>query len=282
EVNEMIPLDNYEKWLPLMADCARLYLNVQELKEYSLISQNEVGNQLKALLERPIARFTIVNEVYFRARWAEVLKALGPQDNLKLLEVATGDADMIPQVMARTHPNSHYITANMNKHLNKSLLAKTKVLPLKLEIIEDDAAYVENHLGQEAVDLIAFQHAINDVIQAILCDREGVDTIHSDWMETLPKMIEILQKETAQNTLEEHAKISFLGLIDTLLKILKTNGIIAMNHYMFQLDLDWGYPPDLFKTMVPMTREWMKEIKGCKEIFLDGFDSNWWIFLQKV
>lgn len=90
-------------------------MSEQELKQYLSLPQNEVEHQLKLLLESPIAQFTIVNEVYFRARWAEVFEALQLGDELTLLEVASGDADMVPQVMARTHPNSTYITANMNK-----------------------------------------------------------------------------------------------------------------------------------------------------------------------
>jgi len=43
------------------------------------------------------------------------------------------------------------------------------------------------------------------VIQAILCDREGIDTIDSDWMETLPEMIRIVQREVAEGTLAQHA-----------------------------------------------------------------------------
>ena len=278
----MIPLDKYEKWSLLMEESARRYLNRKELKEFSEIPEIEKRDQLKSKLEKPIANFTMVNEVYFRARWAEVLKMLNPQKNLNLLEVASGDADMIPQVMERTHPNSHYITANMNKILNKSLLDKTKDLSLKIEIVEKDAINIGSEIGHEAVDIIAFQHSINDIIQAILCDKEEIDTTYSDWMETLPKMIEILQKETSQNTLEQHAKIPFLRLITELLKVLKKDGVIAMNHYMFQLDLDWGYPPDLFENMIHMTREWIKELEGCKEISFSEFDSNWWIFLKKI
>ncbi|MNE96336.1 hypothetical protein D3C76_496870 [compost metagenome] len=74
----------------------------------------------------------------------------------------------------------------------------------------------------------------------------------------------------------------FLGLIETLLKVLRKNGVVAINYYMFQLDLDWGYPPELFEKMIPVTREWLKELNECKEVFFDGFDSNWWIFLRKV
>ena len=278
----MTPLDQYDKWSLLLEESAKLFLNKKEFEKFAAITEIERKNQLKEILEKPIANFTIVNEVYFRARWAEVLKMLNPQNNLNLLEVASGDADMIPQALARTHPNSHYITANMNKILNKSLFNKTKALPIKMEIIEDDATYIEKHFGRESVDIIVFQHAINDIIQAILCDREGVDTIYSDWMETLPKMIEILQKETSQNSLEQNVKIPFLGLMTALLRVLKKDGMIVMNHYMFQLDLDWGYPPNLFEKIVPMTREWSKELEDCKEIFFPGFNTNWWIFIKKI
>jgi hypothetical protein len=277
----MIPLDDYLKWLPLMKKSASLYLNEKEYEEYSLIPEAIVEQQLKNLLEKPIAEFSVVNELYFRARWAEVLKNIYHGNDLTLLEVATGDADMIPQVISVTHPGSHYITANMNKILNKSLLDKTKNLNIRMEVIEDDAAFIEKHIGQECVDIIAFQHAVNDIIQAILCDREGIDTIYSDWMETLPKMIEILQKETVQNTLEQHSKVPFLALMEILLKVLKKDGMIAMNHYMFQLDLDWGYPADLFENIIPMVRQWVYELNDCEEVFFEGFDPNWWMFLKK-
>lgn len=278
----MIPLDSANRWLSQMPESARIYLNEIEYGEFCRIPEDEAVNQLTALLHKPIAAFTSINDVYFRTLWAEVIKKLCPGSNLRLLEIASGDADMIPQAMARMFPESHYITANMNKSLTKSLINKTKSLPVKIDVIEDDAANIGNHLGSGLVDIIAFQHAVNDVMQAILCDREGVDTVYSDWMETLPKMIEILQGEIKNNTLEQHVKTPFLELIKVLLGVLKKGGTIVMHHYMFQLDLDWGYPPELFERIIPITREWIKELKECKEIFFDGFEHNWWMFLEKV
>jgi hypothetical protein len=277
----MKALDDYKKKLPILQARARELLNNQEYEEYERLSQNEVEAQLRAILEKPIASFTVINELYFRVRWAEVLQTFYPNQSITLLEVATGDADMIPQMMGHIRPGSRYITANMNKQLNESLLEKTKDIKVWMDLIEDDAVFIEKHIGIESVDLIAFQHAANDVIQAILCEREGVDTIYSDWMETLPKMIEIVQKEVGNDTLELHSKGAFLGLMGTLLKVLKRDGIIAINHYMFQLDLDWGYPADLFENMIPMVRHWLQELVGCVEIMVEGFDSNWWIFLRK-
>lgn len=278
----MIPLDRFEKWSSCLDEYARQYLNEIEYQEYQAIPDPEKLSQLKAILEKPISHFTPVNEVYFRARWAKALSAAHPGNELTLLEVASGDADMIPQMMARAHPHSRYITANMNRILTERLREKTRDLPVEVVVIEEDAAEIDQHLPAESVDIIAFQHAVNDVIQAILCDQEGVDTIYADWMDTLPKMISILQRETAQNTLEQHAGPAFLSLLEKLLKVLKKDGLMVMSHYMFQLDLDWGYPPGLWEDLIPITREWIKELPGCKEVFFEGFDPHWWMFYQKI
>lgn len=277
----MIYLDKFEKWAPQLDACAQKFLSKDELEYYFMIPEEDRQAQLKALLEQPISHFSIINEVLFRARWAEVVHTLRPAGELALLEVASGDADMIPQAMARIHPGSRYVTANMNKALTKSLMDKTAGLDVGMEVVEDDASRIESHFGRDCFDIIAFQHAVNDVVQAILCDREGVDTIWADWMETLPLMIKMLQKEVANGTLEQSVKAPLLGLMRSLLTVLKPGGYFAINHYMFQLDLDWGYPPRLFSGFMPMVREWFKELEGTEEVFFEGYEPNWWIFLRK-
>ena len=73
-----------------------------------------------------------------------------------------------------------------------------------------------------------------------------------------------------------------LSLLERLFKVLKTDGVMVMSHYMFQLDLNWGYPPGLWDNLIPITRKWIKEGPGYKEVFFDGFDPHWWIFYQNV
>ena len=277
----MIPLDNPEKWLQRLDACAQRYLNEEEYKQYLLISPPRREEELNALLTSPVARFTIINEVYFRARWGEVLETLCPSKQPALLEIASGDADMIPQSMSRTCPGSLYITANMNVRLNESLLKRTEGLPLNFKLIADDAAHILEHMGEAQVDIIAFQHAVNDVLQAILCGQNGIDTVYADWMETLPAMIELLKREVGANTLENSVREPFMALIKALWPTLRPGGFIAINHYLFQLDLDWGYPPELFNNMVPMAREWLRVLPGSEEIRLEGFDPHWWLFIRK-
>lgn len=277
----MIPMDSYTAWSPRLDDAARQFLSPEELGWYEAIAPEERRAQLRDLLERPIVKFTPVNEAFFRAKWADALTALHPGAPFSLMEVGAGDADMIPQSLARSHMGCRYVTANMNKALTRSLLDKTAGLPLSVEVVEDDAAHIEAHFGPACFDAVAFQHSVNDVCQAILCEREGIDTVYSDWMAVLPDMIRILQGEVAAGTLERSLKGPFLSLMRSMLHILKPGGFVAINHYMFQLDLDWGYPPDLFAGFVPMAREWFRELDGVKEIRLDGFEGNWWLFLAK-
>ena len=278
----MIPMDKTEKWLLRLDESAKTYLRPDEYAQYEGISEPEREAQITALLDAPIVHFTVINEVFFRDRWAQVMDDLTPGGALTLLEVASGDADMIPQCMARTRPGSTYITANMNELLNKSLMHRIGGLPLTIRLIKDDAANILSHMDKGQADIIAFQHAVNDVLQAILCAQNGIDTVYSDWMETLPAMIQLLQKEVAAGTFEKSVKEPFLNLMRSLLPTLKNGGHVAINHYMFQLDLDWGYPPYLFEHLVSIVREWLKELQGVREVTLEGFDPQWWIFLKKV
>jgi len=124
----MIPLDHVAKWTAHLDASAQAYLSASEFREYENIPAAERQQQIRALLERPIASFTIVNDVYFRARWSEVLSAAGLAASPVVLEIASGDTDVIPQMMGRDYPNSRYIAANMNRRLTAGLREKTRDL----------------------------------------------------------------------------------------------------------------------------------------------------------
>jgi hypothetical protein len=277
----MTPLDSFQRWSGPLDESARRYLSASERESYEAIPPRERQEQLRALLSSPIRHFSAVNEAYFRARWAETLCMLQPGPELALLEVATGDTDMIPQAMARSHPGSRYVAANMNRELNARLLRRVEGLDVRMELVADDAAGIERRFGPGTFDVVALQHGVNDVVQAILCSREGVDTVFTDWMETLPEMIRIIRREVGAGTLEAHVRSPFIALMRSLIEVLKRGGVVAINHYMFQLDLDWGYPPELWAGFVPLVRGWVRELSGVQEVFLEGFEPTWWLFLRK-
>ncbi len=137
-------------------------------------------------------------------------------------------------------------------------------------------------MGTGVADLVAFQHGVNDVIQGILCGRAGIDTVRPDWMEVFPQMIRLVQEGVQAGTLEVHVKPIFLQLLRDLLAMLKLGGVMAMHHYPFQFDLDWGYPVELYEQMIPMVRRWLPDLEGCREIEFEGLDGQWWLFVRRA
>lgn len=276
----MIPLDKYQSELLSLENASRV-LSEDEYKQFLTIPQPKQEAIFAQLLEKPITDFTIVHELYFRSKWAKLFFNLYQNHSFHLLEIASGDADLIPQCLSHTNPNSTYITANMNQKLNESLLSKLSGLSIQYQLIDDDALKISDYLEKDTVDIIAFQHGLNDVLQAILCGYYGIDTTNNDWMELLPKMIELLNTEIKNDTFYTKVYEPLLNLLSTLSNVLKPNGVIAINHYMFQLDLDLGYPTDLFTNLIPIVRSWLEHNKLFKEITFEGFSSQWWLFLQK-
>lgn len=255
-----------------------------ELNEWFELTKEMRDKKLQRICSLPLCDedFTVVYILYFRLKWLDVLKACTPNKGVTVLEVGSGSSTNIPNTMTVYDVNSKYITANMNKKLTEQLKINISKLPIKFHIIEDDADNIKNHLDLNSVDMVVFEHSVNDVLQAILCEQNGIDTTNNDWFKILPKMIELINKEYVEQALEDKLKHSFLSLVNNCLSVLKPNGCIVMSHYMFQYDLNLGYNSELWQNMLPVIRPWFNELSNGKEVFIDGFDPQWWLFYQKL
>lgn len=245
-------------------------------------SNEELEASFAEMIQKTIKNFDCF-DFYFYIMWYHALINITGKDTVKALEVASGSTDIIPQVMDRIfHKESQYISSNMNKKLTEGLNERIGNLLISTRVIEDDALLISKYTGADFFDMVLFQHSANDIIQAILCERERIDTINSDWMETLPEMIRILQNEVGENTLEDHAKPGFIALLSSCLETLAYGGYMVFNHHMYQWDLDMGYPYTLWHDMIPMVRKWIAESDlKMEEVEFEGFDKQWWLFLRK-
>ena len=96
-------------------------------------------------------------------RWAEVLSAAHPGEDLTLLEIASGDADMIPQMMARAASSQPLYHRQYEPDLDRAPARENEIYRLKSRSSKRMPAEIDRHLPAESVDIIAFQHAVNDV-----------------------------------------------------------------------------------------------------------------------
>lgn len=280
----MKPLDNWAIWSEkVKAHDVTDILSDSDQQEWNSLSPEERSEILEKLLHSPVDNFSVIYRWYFRLKWFEALDAIGIAPPVKLLEIGAGDGDMIPNLLAKKFENKDtcYLTANMNKQLSANLKAKTAHLPIKTNIIEDEAQNIRKHIGVEALDVIVFEHSVNDILQTVLAERMGIDTTNENWWDILPVMIDIIKKEYLNNTLEASVKDELLGLLRSCLDILKPGSYIVINHFMYQYDLSLGYEPDLWNNMLLIARKWISEVEGAEEIRFDGFDPQWWLFLKK-
>lgn len=254
-----------------------------EINEWLNFTEEIKDRKLQRICSLPLCDedFTVLYSLYFRLKWLDVLKTCTPLKGTTILEVGSGSSANIPNAMTVNDPTSTYITANMNKKLTEGLKRNTSSLPITINIIEDDANNIRNYFDTNTLDAIVFEHSVNDILQAILCEKNGIDTTNSDWFDILPEMIKMIGIEYVNQSLEQKVKDSFLSLIDNCLSVLKSNGYLVMSHYMFQYDLDLGYNDELWENMLLVVRPWLKELTIGKEVFFDGFDSQWWLFYQK-
>jgi len=277
-------LDNYKNVMELIRqNDLNSILFPWELKEWSNMPDEIKEQKIQRICSIPLCNedFTVVYSVYFRIKWLDAFNKCLSCKEVTVLEVGSGSSVNIPNALTFFSKASRYITANMNKKLTEGLRQNTASLPIIIDIIEDDANNILNHLAPDSVDAIAFEHSVNDVLQAILCEKKGIDTTHSDWFDILPEMIKIIGNEYVNNTLEQSVKNEFLSLVRNCLSVLKPGGYIIMSHYMFQYDLDLGYNQELWQNMLHVIRPWLKELDIGKEASVDGFDSQWWLFYQK-
>jgi len=277
-------LDNYEKVKNKIdnTDMSSV-LFPYELDEWLNFTNETRSEKIRRICTFPLCNedFTVVYSLYFRLKWLEAFRNCIHRKGATVLEIGSGSSVNIPNALTIYDDTSKYVTANMNKKLTQGLKQSTKSLPIAIDVIEDDAINIQNYFASDSVDAIVFEHSVNDILQATLCEARGMDTTNGDWFEILPEMINIINAEYASYSLEQLVKNHFLSLVENCISVLKPNGYLIMSHYMFQYDLDLGYNPELWENILPLVRPWINELPTGKEVMMDTFDPQWWIFFQK-
>ncbi len=282
----MRPIDNSAKLLEIINSKSALeMLTERELESWDNIPNEDKSKYLRELIEKPIVfeNPEIIYDWYFRNKWADALQTVCPQEEISVFEIGAGGCDIVPKAVAKKycHPKTRYITANLNKELTQIFKWKTENDPVDISVIEDDAANIKSYVGENAFDAIVFEHSVNDVLETIIAEKYGIDTVNRGWMEILPAITEAVNKEWNNKTFEQNTKDEFLKLIYCCLDVLKPDGWLIFAHYQFQYNLDIGLSPELNQTLIPTVRNWLCDAKIGEEYFFDDFYPNWWMFIRK-
>jgi len=284
----MILLDNVQTWLKrARQDDLTKTLSAKDRQLLHEMSDHQLQHDIEKLFGTPVGHnetkdYGVIYRWYFATKWMDALSAVKPLAPIRLFEVAPGANDIIPKTVAQlyTHPQTAYITSNVDKKLTASFKKKTAELPIKIEVIEDAAQDIEKYVGDNLFDVVVFEHSVNDVLYAMLGEKAGIDVANSYWFDIVRQLSDIITVEYESGTLEQNAKADFLTLIQSCLNILKPGGHIIINHFMYENDLKRGINPELWRDLLVIVREWICTLDGT-EISKEGFNPQWWMFFKK-
>lgn len=280
----MKPLDNVKMRESQILD--PYYTKVlfpEEAAILNVMADSDKQKYISALLSEPVLfeNPEVIYNWHFRNKWGDAVKAVHNGQNVKVLEVGAGCCDMIPKTLARLYGGyeTKYTTMNLNKELTAEFKRKVNGLNISIDIIEDDAKNIAEYTN-EAFDIIAFEHSANDVMETIIAEKNGIDTINSNWLQILPPITEIVNDAFRNGALEELVKKEFLQLISACTNVLKPGGCLIFAHYPFQYNLDIGLIPEFNEFLLPTVSKWITEAGLGKEFTVEDFDSPWWLFIK--
>lgn len=223
--------------------------------------------------------------VYYITAWYHIFKTLNLPADMRVYEIAAGDSIYVPQASeAYSAGQSHYVTLNLNKELTRNFISKTEKMGIDIRVIEDNGINVLHYFAENTFDVIAFQHAVNDIIQTIVADIDGIDTLHNNWWEIEPQMLRAVYTRYKAGTLKETAYEKFIDIIRVCSLSLKKGGYMVFDNCTFNATYDEAvYSMEFHSLYIDMVREWIAEAGlGLKEVNIDGYKSKWWMILRKI
>ncbi|MEK3782376.1 hypothetical protein [Paenibacillus sp. FSL R5-0810] len=258
---------------------------ISELEQMNAV---QLENKLKDILAVPIdiskPRVFEYLQLYYSASWHNLFMELNLPRPLSLLEVGSGDIVYIPKALdAYSNNMGTYVTANLNRELTRSFQDKTKGMDINVQVIEDDAANIGLYYPASSFDVVAFHHAINDIIQTIIADREGIDTVNHDWWTIEPLMLQAVMDYHRKGMLKDAAYDAFIQIMDTSRKQLKSGGYMIFDNITYAGYDEMGYSSEFHSSYIELARSWISEANlGLEEIEIDSYDNQWWMVLRKV
>lgn len=156
-------------------------------------------------------------------------------------------------------------------------------MQLDVTIIQDDGANIMNYYDGESFEVIAFHHALNDIIQTIIAEIEGIDTIHNDWWTIEPQLLQAVMAYHNSGQLKRAAYEPFIRIIDTCNRLLKKGGLMIFDNCTYAGYESLGYSSEFHSAYISLAREWIHEANlGLEEVEMPAYDGKWWMVLRKI
>lgn len=256
-------------------------------KEITQFSIQEIESRLEGFTRAPMSRKDSydmqLSRVYHILCWIEAFRNLVVGKDSTLVEIAPGAGTHIVTAFDLISvEKGKYVAFNLNKKLTSDFKNQTEDLNLDIRIIEDDAKNAPAYIQKETIDVAAGNHAINDILETIIANKEGLDTVERDWFEIAPRLMREYEKAYLNGTIRNLVFADFIDIMRAIYFTLKPGGYLVLNYYVYPVEIDWGGSVAVRSAFVNLARQWIGEADiGFETLSLNGFDPKWWGFFRK-
>lgn len=265
----------------------RFFFTNEAREEIARLSTDEIESLLQGFTKAPIIRRDSsdmqLSRVYHMLCWVKALKEFSISEDATLVEIAPGAGTHIVTAFdVISGGKGKYVAFNLNKKLTSDFKTQTEDLNLDIRIIEDNAKNALVYIPKETIDMVAGNHAINDILETIIANKEGLDTVEGNWFEIAPRLIREYEKAYLNGTLRNLVFDDFIDIMRAIYFTLKSTGYLVLNYYVYPVEIDWGGSVLVRSAFVDLARQWISEADiGFETVSLDGFDLKWWGFFRK-
>ncbi len=265
----------------------RFFFTDEAREEITQFSTEEIESRLEGFTRAPMIRKDSsdmqLSRVYHILSWEKAFRNLVVRKDSTLVEIAPGAGTHIATAFDMvTGEKGKYVAFNLNKKLTSDFQSQTKELNLHTCVIEDNARNLPEYVDKESVDIVTGNHAINDILETIIADNKGIDTIEGDYFEVAPRLIREYEKAYLNGTLKSLVFEDFIKIIRAIYFVLKPGGHLVLNYYVYPVEIDWGGSLPVRSAFVGLARQWISEADLGFETFpLEGFDPKWWGSFRK-
>lgn len=227
----------------------------------------------------------IAMHTYYAYQWIDILRRFFPErhDVISVVEVAPGTSVMVARALDVFEGGSgRYVAFNLNRGLSDRLDTLLDYLNVETRIVADDAVHAGRYLASGTIDLFAYNHAVNDMIEHWVAQANSLDTIHVDWYARGGDLIKAVEQAHRGTRLEEIAAGPFVQSIRAAVTALKPDGRLVFDNYVFAEQVEAGASGELYGGLLSVARTWIEAaFLPVRKTNLTGYDPDFWLMYRK-
>ena len=210
-------------------------------------------------------------------QWHRVLGLVRLPDEPHILLASPDNEAEVLVALSRRWPRAHVLALEIGGRGEPSESPEGIAVQQR---VSADAVADWRAKGDAGLDLVLFDHALDDIVLEAVARSEG--TVEGDRRGEHAPMVRAVRAYWRSGELERVARPALARLVGVCERALSPGALIVFSHRVAAADLP-GQPMDLYTDHLALARRWLTSSGlPLEEVRLDALDPHWWMCLRRA